>query len=173
MLTLIDKRLEIERAERTLFEAAEWFQVTASFIWGYPFESYSSFRRMLDLADRFRAHTRGFAIWPQLHLLSPSAGTPLFEKFSSTLELDTCVETLPLGGVLRANEFRPSFSKIMEIVSLDPYLAAPFYRYRTPMFERKMAEVEAFNRSLDISLGDILIRELTAEEAYAADQRQC
>ena len=43
VLTLIDKRLEIERAERTLFEAAEWFQVTASFIWGYPFESYSAF----------------------------------------------------------------------------------------------------------------------------------
>jgi anaerobic magnesium-protoporphyrin IX monomethyl ester cyclase len=169
VLNLIDKRITIEQMERTLFQAAEFFQVTASFIWGYPFESHGSFQRMLELANQFHKHKGTFPIWPQLHLVSPSAGTPLFEKFRSTLILDPAVETLPMAGVLSANSFRRSFSTILDVVSLDPLLAAPFYRYETPMFEQKRAAVEDFNRSLDVSLGELLIQELTIGEEYATN----
>jgi anaerobic magnesium-protoporphyrin IX monomethyl ester cyclase len=167
VLKRVSKGLTIECAERTMMEAAHFFDVTASFIWGYPFESLEAFERMLLLAKRLKKHEGSFPIWPQLHLLSPSAGTPLFDQFKETLSLESDAETLPLGSRLSTQSFRPSFSKILAVIADDVLLSAPFYRYGTPMFKTKSCAVDEFNRSLDQEIGNRIIHELERMELYA------
>jgi radical SAM superfamily enzyme YgiQ (UPF0313 family) len=160
VLERVAKGLKVEDAERTIHLAARFFEVTASFIWGYPFESMDAFRKMLLLAQRLCTMEERFPIWPQLHLLSPSAGTPLFEQFNSTLTLDLNVETLPLGSTLSTQSFQSNYSKVREIIAADPLLAAPFYRYYTPGFPQKWADIQEFNRSLDRKVGNLVLRKL-------------
>jgi radical SAM superfamily enzyme YgiQ (UPF0313 family) len=160
VLRRIAKGLRIADAERTIAHAAGFFDVTASFIWGYPFETMDAFRRMLEMAGRLGALQQRFQVWPQLHLLSPSAGTPLFDQFSSLLSLDLDVETLPIGSRLSTQTFRSDFRAVVDIITSDPVLAAPFYHYRTPHFDDKRIAVEEFNRMLDRKAGHLILREL-------------
>jgi len=165
VLKRIAKQLRISEAENTIRQAADYFEVTASFIWGYPFESMASFTKMMALADRLRLNKSGHSIWPQLHLLSPSAGTPLFEEFKGTLKLDPRVETLPLaGGNLITNAFQSMYGRVHDVIASESVLAAPFYRYETPEFELKRAEAERFNKLLDQQLGHLLIQQLNMQE---------
>jgi len=145
VLNRIAKGLKLDAAEQTVRHAARYFRVTASFVWGYPFESLDAFRRMLLLGERFCGLGERFPVRPQFHMLSPSAGTPLFEQFKSTLTLD-------LGETLFRNRgsIRPpgNYSAVLEVIAADPVLAAPFYRYQTPEIEMKRLEIESFNAEL-------------------------
>jgi anaerobic magnesium-protoporphyrin IX monomethyl ester cyclase len=164
VLDSVGKNLRIEEAEQVVFMAAEFFEVTTSFIWGYPFESFVAFGKMLALAERFRACATRHRIWPQIHLLSPSAGTPLFEKFGDRMVLDENVETLPAAGRLSMQSFRPNYDNVLRLIAEDRVLAAPFYRYATPAFEEKLAAVMDLNKSLDREVGTLILRKLARME---------
>src|SRR5262249_18966240 len=62
VLARVTKGIRIAEAEQTLRRAANYFEITASFIWGYPFETYAAFERMMDLVSRLNAHAARFAI---------------------------------------------------------------------------------------------------------------
>ena len=152
VLLRIAKRIRIDDAEEVIFAAAEFFNVTASLIWGYPFESWSAFQRTMHLAERFHDWSNGHRIQPQLHLLSPSAGTPLFEEFGKSLVLDESVEGTTCG-TLGINSFRARYPDILSIIRCHLELAAPFYRFETPDFARKAHYVEQLCRDLDAAAG--------------------
>jgi len=152
VLKRIRKRIDIADVMPVLRLAADFFDVTASIIWGYPFESKSAFEATLEFAEACATERCTHRIQPQLHLLSPSAGTPLFEAFGDRLVLDEFTEGTTCG-TLGMNAFRPDYGQIFEVIRTSPLLAAPFYRYDTPDFGIKAQRVESFNRQLDIELG--------------------
>lgn len=152
VLKRISKRIDIEEAVRVVHAAADYFDVTASFIWGYPFESWEAFAATIDLAGRMASRQGVHSIQPQLHLLSPSAGTPLFDEFGESLVLDESVENA-VCGTIGVNSFREGYQQIMKIIRKNAPLAAPFYRYMTPDFERKAERVDLLHRQMDESAG--------------------
>jgi anaerobic magnesium-protoporphyrin IX monomethyl ester cyclase len=152
VLNRIHKRISIEQALPVLCEAAEYFDVTASLIWGFPFESMKAFEATLAFAETCLEQSLTHHIQPQLHLLSPSAGTPIFEEYGSRLVLDDSIEG-PTCGTLGVNSFRSHYDTIFRVIQDNPLLAAPFYRYETADFASKARHVERFNRALDRDIG--------------------
>ena len=161
VLTRVHKRIRIADVLPVLRRAAECFDVTASLIWGFPFESREAFDATLAFARSCLEQSARFRIQPQLHLLSPSAGTPLFDTYGDRLLLDEYVEGTTYG-TLSANAFRPQYDRVVAVMRENPVLAAPFHRYETPDFFAKARVVEAFSRELDVAVGrgvDALLQE--------------
>jgi radical SAM superfamily enzyme YgiQ (UPF0313 family) len=152
VLTRVHKRIKIADVMPVLREAARYFDVTASLIWGYPFESRAAFDATLAFARACLDEPARFRIQPQLHLLSPSAGTPIFDAYGDRLVLDECVEGSTCG-TLAMNSFRPEYDRVLTVMRDNPILAAPFYRYETPEFHTKARAVEEFTRTLDVEAG--------------------
>ncbi len=152
VLERIHKRIRIEQAESIIATASEYCDVSASMIWGYPFETRAAFEATLAFAERCLECASTHRVQPQLHLLSPSAGTPLFEEYGHRLVLDESVEGA-MCGTLGLSAFRPQYPEILRVIRDHPLLAAPFYRYDTPEFSAKSRRVEAFNRRIDLQIG--------------------
>lgn len=85
MQQVAKKRLNLALVEPTLAVAEELgIETTASFITGYPEELEQDQADTLDLLGRcFRP-----SCLPQLHMLAPEPGTPMFEEFGDKLEYD-------------------------------------------------------------------------------------
>jgi anaerobic magnesium-protoporphyrin IX monomethyl ester cyclase len=137
VLKRIAKGIELSPSLKMIEQASSFFNVTASFIWGYPFETLASVEKALDSAQRLAAFDGTYSITPQLHLLSPSAGTPLFEEFGRELVLDVDACILPLRGQIGTYSFVGSYDAVLAIIRDNPLLAAPFYRYQTRDFRKK------------------------------------
>ncbi len=82
------KRLDVGRVEATLdITERLGIQTTVSFITGFPEEIQADQDMTLDMLGRsFRRPAR--ACVPQLHILTPEPGTPLFGERVATLEYD-------------------------------------------------------------------------------------
>jgi radical SAM superfamily enzyme YgiQ (UPF0313 family) len=85
MQQIAKKRLDLSLVEPTLAIAEQLgIETTASFITGYPEEALEDQAETLDLLGRcFRP-----SCLPQLHILAPEPGTPMFEEFGNQLEYD-------------------------------------------------------------------------------------
>jgi len=85
MQQIAKKRLDLSLVEPTLAVARELgIETTASFITGYPEELEQDQADTLDLLGR----CFGPSCLPQLHMLAPEPGTPMFEEFGDRLEYD-------------------------------------------------------------------------------------
>jgi len=147
------KRLDLVRAKSVLAMCARYCDVTASFIWGYPFETVDAFHRLLDLAEELWCTKADFCVYPQLHLLSPASGTYLFTQYAAQMVLDTDVELLPLRNNLKDHGSSSGYGKVLETIRSDEKLAAPFFRYQSPRFAYKRSTVRAFQMALHASVG--------------------
>jgi radical SAM superfamily enzyme YgiQ (UPF0313 family) len=79
------KRLDLALVEPTLAICEHLgIQTTASFITGYPEELEQDQTDTLDMLGR----CFGPSCLPQLHMLAPEPGTPMFEQFGDKLEYD-------------------------------------------------------------------------------------
>lgn len=85
MQQIAKKRLDLELVEPTLAVAENLgIETTASFITGYPEELEQDQADTLDLLGRcFRP-----SCLPQLHMLAPEPGTPMFDQLGGKLEYD-------------------------------------------------------------------------------------
>jgi hypothetical protein len=85
MQQVTQKRLDLNLVAPTLAVAEHLgIETTASFITGYPEELEQDQAATLDMLGRcFRP-----SCLPQLHMLAPEPGTPMFEQFSGGLEYD-------------------------------------------------------------------------------------
>ncbi len=160
ILRATGKGIEIESALQTVRKAAEFFSVTASFIWGYPFESVAGFHATLDTCKRLLDHGSRFPITPQLHLLSPSAGTPLFQSYASTLVLDTDADSLLAPGGISSWSDGDGFEEALSVIREDPLLCAPFYRYETEGFDTKRTLAAKLDDEILCNVGDRVISAL-------------
>ena len=85
MQRISQKRLDLTLVEPTLSMAEQLgIEATASFITGYPEELAGDQADTLDLLGR----CFGATCLPQLHVLAPEPGTPLFEELGERLEYD-------------------------------------------------------------------------------------
>lgn len=97
MQVVSKKRLDLDRVLPILATAARvGIETTASFITGYPEEERQDQDQTLDLLGRcFRP-----GCLPQLHLLTPEPGTPMFEQHRAAMAFDGVVgpfNAVPLG----------------------------------------------------------------------------
>jgi anaerobic magnesium-protoporphyrin IX monomethyl ester cyclase len=78
------KELSVDSILPTLETSAKYFdRIEASFILGYPFETYEDFLFTLNLGAE--ASKLAPAVNIQLHMLSPLPSSPIYEEFKKTL----------------------------------------------------------------------------------------
>jgi radical SAM superfamily enzyme YgiQ (UPF0313 family) len=124
MQQLTSKRLKLDGIER-IFDAAQnlGIEITTSFITGYPEETQHDQDQSLDLmADCFRRPQD--ACIPQLHVLLPEPGTPLFERHRPELQYD--------GYTTKFNARLLQDSDRTEILQF-PDLYSTYYHYPAAM----------------------------------------
>ena len=88
MQRIAKKRLDLELVEPML-DVAERVSiaVTASFITGYPEETRDDLDATLDMLGRCFARPATVCL-PQLHILTPEPGTPLYDQYGSSMQYD-------------------------------------------------------------------------------------
>jgi radical SAM superfamily enzyme YgiQ (UPF0313 family) len=85
MQQIAKKRLDLGLVEPTLTVCEHLgIETTASFITGYPEELEQDQADTLDLLGRCHSPS----CLPQLHMLAPEPGTPIFEQYSAEMEYD-------------------------------------------------------------------------------------
>jgi radical SAM superfamily enzyme YgiQ (UPF0313 family) len=156
VLEAITKNLAVDSALRTAKNAAEFFPVTVSFIWGYPFETLDSFCKTLDACNHLLECKSAFPITPQLHILSPSAGTDLYEGYEGELVFDGEGDSLMLSGTTSRFD-ADRCGEVLNVIKNEPLLAAPFYRYPTPSFSEKQLLAGQFDKAVQRAVGDRII----------------
>lgn len=88
MQKLVAKRLDLELVEPVLDVCERLgIETTASFITGYPEESPADQDDTLAMLGDCFTRAAGTCV-PQLHILTPEPGTPLFERFGGRMQFD-------------------------------------------------------------------------------------
>jgi radical SAM superfamily enzyme YgiQ (UPF0313 family) len=111
-------------------QACDYFpEVTASFMWGFPFEELADLEETLLLA----AFLRSYGIKIQLHLWSPMPRSLLFKQYQDQLVYDPKVQSnVVLGNVTR----------FQSLIASNPAIFAPFYHVPHPAFAQKRQMLE-------------------------------
>ena len=140
----INKRLSREQVMRTVATSLKYFDVTASYIWGYPEETLADFSDTVDLSFDVACILGERRVTTQLHFLSPTRATPIFSQWGNTLRLSESVELEILGGSpLRRHRNRPGYQTCIDLIRSNRDLFASFYYYDSPDLEEKMAIVRS------------------------------
>lgn len=165
------KELKAESILPILELSARYFElIEASFIWGYPFETYDDFRLTLELAAE--ASRLAPKVNVQLHMLSPLPHSPMYLTFRGDLMRPEPEDQrwLLLPALLldcRADGIRQSAFE-------HPHLFPGFFTFPTPEKSRKRHDLESVIRSMEGVLGQILlddsVRTLLTEEDPAAEE---
>jgi hypothetical protein len=124
MQRIADKRLKLDGVDRIL-DVAENFgiETTVSFITGYPEELAEDQDQTLDMLGRCFGRPQECCT-PQLHILLPEPGTPLFAKHSKSLVYD--------GYVTKFNARLLSESDKHDVLAY-PELYSTYYYYPAEM----------------------------------------
>jgi radical SAM superfamily enzyme YgiQ (UPF0313 family) len=134
MQRLADKRLKLDGVTDIL-DIAENFgiETTASFITGYPEELQGDQDKTLDMLGACFGRPQD-ACTPQLHILLPEPGTPMFSKHSKSLAYDGYVTKF------NARLFQGDRAEVLA----HPQLYSTYYYYPAAMpRERYVLAVEA------------------------------
>lgn len=144
------KELDADTIYPVLKTSADYFdRIEASFIWGYPFETYDDFQLTLDLAGR--ASQLAPRVNVQMHMLSPLPSSPLYKEFRGTLlppEPDDR-DWLLLPALLLDERA----TTVRGIIDRAPELFPGFFTFPTPDKERKREDLRRALRALDYTLG--------------------
>lgn len=140
----INKRLSRLQVLETLSKSLERFSVTASYIWGYPDESYTEFCQTIRLASEVsRLSNRTGQVATQLHFLGPTRATPIFEHHREALRWSEDVPLEICGGrTLESFSHLDGYATCMELARSDLELFTPYYHYDSPDLGRKLAVIQ-------------------------------
>lgn len=109
--------------------------VEASFIWGYPFETFEQFTETVELA----AAASFFApkVNVQLHMLSPLPSSPLYREFQGSLAApeEEDLQWLLLPPLL----LNSAKSELRDLILARPDIYPGFFSFPTPEKEKKRA----------------------------------
>jgi radical SAM superfamily enzyme YgiQ (UPF0313 family) len=129
--------------------AAYFDRIEASFIWGYPFETYEDFQMTLDIAGR--ASQLAPKVNVQMHMLSPLPSSPLYREFGGNL--------LPPEKEDRDWLLLPALllderaGTVRRIIEQAPELFPGFFTFPTPDKARKRDDLRRSLRALDHTVG--------------------
>lgn len=156
ILDKVAKEIDRESILPILDISARYFDtVEASFIWGYPEESFEDFLQTLNLAAEASRFSPTVNV--QLHLLSPLPSAPITKGFAGTLVEPVAADMrwLLLPALLldsRADEVR-------KLILSFPALFPGFYTFPSPDLDAKRELLEKVFSSLHRTLGTIMIEE--------------
>jgi anaerobic magnesium-protoporphyrin IX monomethyl ester cyclase len=144
------KELDAETIYPVLELSAAYFdRIEASFIWGYPFETYDDFRQTLELAGR--ASQLAPKVNVQMHMLSPLPSAPIYTNFKGTL-----LEPEPEDRdwlLLPALLLDERADGLRRIIDRAPRLFPGFFTFPTPDKARKRSDLRSALRALDHTIG--------------------
>ncbi len=135
MLKSVRKGFSISEAMDVLVQAKGYFKrVVASFIWGYPFESFDDFcqtlLQMQCLTER--------SVTVQLNLLSPVKGSGIMKEFGDKLSFAPAHLRLS-----ELNPLRPESEEFKNFAKQNKDIFLGYHIYDTPHLARK---IEVLNR---------------------------
>ena len=131
MLRAVRKKVTRAQICETIPRAREHFEnVTASFIWGFPFEEVQELEETLMLM----VHLATYGVQLQLHLWSPMPRSPLFRQYRDRLVYDPSVQSNIVMG---------DMSRYHALIESDPTIFAPFYHVPHSALEEKKAMIQA------------------------------
>ena len=160
------KELDSDSILPTLKMSAEYFEcIEASFIWGYPFETYEDFLLTLELAAR--ASNLAPKVNIQLHMLSPLPSSPIYRDFAGELLPPDKEDAnwLLLPAVFLDERART----VRSVVESAPHLFPGFFGFPTPDKARKREKMFEVLRSLQAALGKAVIDPATNKLLTASD----
>jgi radical SAM superfamily enzyme YgiQ (UPF0313 family) len=153
------KELDADTIIPTLEISAAYFdRIEASFIWGYPFETYDDFKLTLDLAGR--ASLLAPKVNVQMHMLSPLPSSPLYLEFDGTL--------LPPDPEDRDWLLLPALllderaTVVRHIIDRAPELFPGFFTFPTPDKVKKRDDLRRAMKALDHTVGMTVFDESVA-----------
>lgn len=139
ILQKINKGFTREKARRVILEATNYFdKITASFIWGFPFETLLDFKKTVSLIKEFKKNE----VLTQLFRLTPFRQTPLFKDYKNRLMLPR--EIHGSNVPIRAKKIEDN--SVIDLVRRYPDLFVPFCRYKTKSFKAKTALLKESGR---------------------------
>jgi radical SAM superfamily enzyme YgiQ (UPF0313 family) len=152
--------------------SARYFsRIEASFIWGYPFETYEDFLLTLEMAGR--ASLLAPTVNVQMHMLSPLPSSPMYKTFRGALIApDPADRDWLLLPALLCDE-RAGVVRNMIATARD--LFPGFYTYPTPAKELKRAHLRRAMCALDYTIGLTLfdddVHSLLIEDSGVTERR--
>jgi anaerobic magnesium-protoporphyrin IX monomethyl ester cyclase len=150
------KEVSVESILPTLEMSSRYFdRIEASFIWGYPFETYEDFLCTLDLAARASQFSPTVNV--QLHMLSPLPSSPIYQEFKDTLIYPEAEDSRFL--LLPALLLDERASIVRRVIERAPHLFPGFFSLPTPDKERKRARLNEVFTSLEAMIGRAILDE--------------
>ena len=150
------KELAAEQIFPTLQISAKYFEIVeASFIWGYPFESYEDFLHTLELAAQ--ASKLAPKVNIQLHMLSPLPSSPIYREFEGSLAKpeEEDARWLLLPSLLLDKRS----ASVKQVIETDPRLFPGFYCFPTPNKTHKREKLQEVFSALQVMIGRAMVDE--------------
>ncbi len=129
VLRRIRKGFSKAEARAVISESRQHFQVAASLMWGFPFETLEDFYETADLISFMG--DRDCSV--DLYLLAPLPFSPLYRQYSCCLELAEGKCSRILGAENR---------EMLHFIHTYPGVSQWFYRYPTPHYQEKYEMVK-------------------------------
>jgi len=153
---VLDRTVKRVRADEVVpvleLSARHFDRIEASFIWGYPFETFDDFSRTLELAAE--ASMLAPTVNVQLHMLSPLPLSPIFKEFPGQL-----LEPEPEDRrwlLLPALLLDERASAVRDIVRAAPDIYPGFYTFPSPAKRSKRELLERTMQALERMVGTTL-----------------
>ena len=132
VLQKIRKGFTIEEAVATITTCGKYLDtVIASFIYGFPFESFDDFLESMYYI--WRLHAEGALV--QFHLLAPLPGTLLYENYGSDLVLSPDIASYMSAPYLATA--RENGEPVAHLIEAYPHIFPSVYHFKSPRLEEK------------------------------------
>ncbi|MCF6147071.1 MAG: B12-binding domain-containing radical SAM protein [Candidatus Kuenenia sp.] len=131
------KGFKIDNVEPLIGKAARYFEVAASFILGFPFETIDEFRETIYLI--IYCLERG--VKPQMSILSPLPQSELNTSGLYKKEFDPDILLVDFDHYKKKSERMNKnilTSDIQEMIKSNPKIFSAFYHYKTGMIREKL-----------------------------------
>ena len=143
IIRTLNKNFTIEKAVETVLYTRKYFEVTtASFIYGFPYETKEEFLDTLYYAIYLSA----LKIDIHFSLLCPLPGTALFDKYGKDLRFaESMISQMSAPQVKSEHE---NIKPVMDIVRKYPDIFPTFYHYNSPELAFKNSLADSYKPSI-------------------------
>ncbi len=167
----INKKLSRSQVLAVVGKTLQYCGVVASYIWGYPDETFDDFVDTMHLAYEVAClPVHHHKLVSQLHFLSPTRSTPIYDQHHDTLAFSEAVPLEICGMELRRFRHVEGYARCLELITSDSELFAPYYYYQSQQLERKLAIMRKAGHVATEIVGEILLSE--NHEKIFADRLQ-
>ncbi len=138
LLQQMRKGFSVEETIRIVTMSASYLQITVSFIWGFPDESWSDFLQTYTLCEKLLKIPN---VSIQVHLLTPYPGVPIYEQHAEEIAFEPNIHS----------HIRSSKNLSVEeetIIRSNRSLFPSFYYFPTPQLHDKLAYISQLERKI-------------------------